>query len=99
MQNLPFLPFWGYEFCSFGEFQPSKSAKFHKNQNSEPLNVLKWQILHFKNLQIDFTKNLSDRKILKFPHCGLKVAVNGRKPCTKMVRLKLNFFLKVKFIW
>ena len=24
-----------------------ESAKMHKNQNSEPLNVLKWQILHF----------------------------------------------------
>ena len=23
------------------------SAKIHKNANSEPLNVLKWQILHF----------------------------------------------------
>ena len=29
------------------EFQPSKSAKIHKYQNSEPLNVLKWQILLF----------------------------------------------------
>ena len=27
------------EFCSFGEFQLSKSAKMHKNKNSEPLNV------------------------------------------------------------
>ena len=29
----------------FGIFQLSKSAKRHKNQNSEPLNVVKWQIL------------------------------------------------------
>ena len=26
--------FRGSEFCSFGKFQPSKSAKFHKIQNS-----------------------------------------------------------------
>ena len=35
------------KFYQFGKFQPSKSAKIHKRQNSEPLNVLKWQILHF----------------------------------------------------
>ena len=47
VQKLPFLPYSGYEFCSFGEFQPSKSAKIHRNQKSQPLNVVKWQILHF----------------------------------------------------
>ena len=46
VQKVPFLHFRGCEFCSF---QPSKSAKIHKNQNSEPPNVFKWQILHFKN--------------------------------------------------
>ena len=35
----------------FGKFQPSKGAKMLKSQNSEPQNVLKWQILHFKNPQ------------------------------------------------
>ena len=40
------------EFCYFIRFQPSKSAEIHKNQNSEPLNVLKWQILHFLIPQI-----------------------------------------------
>ena len=34
-------------FWYFGKYLPSKSAKIHENQNSEPLNVLKWQILHF----------------------------------------------------
>ena len=34
-------------FAIFGKFQPSKSAKIHKNQNSEPLNVSKWQTLNF----------------------------------------------------
>ena len=38
--------FRGSEFSAFGEFQPSKSAKILKTQNSEPLNVSKWQILH-----------------------------------------------------
>ena len=33
----------------FGRFQPSKSAKIHENQNSDPLNVLKWHIFNFKN--------------------------------------------------
>ena len=28
--KLPFLPFLGSEFCPFGTFQPSKSAKMHK---------------------------------------------------------------------
>ena len=45
--KLPFLPFLGSEFCQFGKLQPSKSAKIPENQNSEPLNVLKWLILHF----------------------------------------------------
>ena len=42
-----FNHFGGCEFCSFGELQPSKSAKIHENQNLEPLNVLKRQFLHF----------------------------------------------------
>ena len=29
------------ELCECGRFQPSKSAKIHENQNSEPLNVMK----------------------------------------------------------
>ena len=49
MENLPIANLGGYEFCSFGKFRPSKSAKNHKNQNSEPLNVVKWLILDFKN--------------------------------------------------
>ena len=28
--KLPLFPFYGSEFCSFGKFQPSKSAKIHK---------------------------------------------------------------------
>jgi len=28
--KLQFLQFWGSEFCEFGKFQPSKSAKIHK---------------------------------------------------------------------
>ena len=31
----------GFEFCSFGKFQTSKSAKIQKNENSQPLNMLK----------------------------------------------------------
>ena len=33
--------------CTFGKFQQSKSPKIHKNQNSGPLNWLKWHILNF----------------------------------------------------
>ena len=49
---MPFLPFRGSELVEFGAFQLSKSAKIHKNQNSEPLKVLKWQILHSSNPKI-----------------------------------------------
>ena len=38
----------GSEFCQFSNFQLSKNAKKNlENKNSEPQNVLKWQILHF----------------------------------------------------
>ena len=33
----------------YGKFQPSKIAKILKNQNSVPVNVLKWQISQFLN--------------------------------------------------
>ena len=35
------------EALDFVKFQPSKSAKIHKIQTSEPPNVLKRQIFHF----------------------------------------------------
>ena len=41
----------GSEFCSFGKFQPSKSTKNHKGQNSGALNLFKWQIFHFSKAQ------------------------------------------------
>ena len=34
-------------FDKFGQFSLQKAEKLHKNQNSEPLKVKKWQILHF----------------------------------------------------
>ena len=43
-----FCHFMGFELCPFSKFQPSKSAKIHKNENSEPPNVLKWQIRQLK---------------------------------------------------
>ena len=45
--KLTFCNFRGSGFCCFGKFKPSKSAKIHENQKSEPQNMLKWQILHF----------------------------------------------------
>ena len=52
VQILQFLAiFWVMNFANFWNFSTQKSAKIHKNPNSEPLNVLKWQILHFWNLQ------------------------------------------------
>jgi len=54
--DFPFLKIKkGCEFWSFGTFQPSKNAIIHKNQNSEPLNVVKWLILPLKILKIEFT--------------------------------------------
>jgi len=43
-KNCTFCEFLGSEFCYLVKLQPSKSAKIHKNQNWDPLNVLKWQI-------------------------------------------------------
>ena len=37
-----------FHFC---KFQPTKSEKMHRIKNSEPLNGLKWLILHFKKPQ------------------------------------------------
>ena len=38
-------------FVHLVNFSLQKVQKFIKNQNSEPLNVVKWLILHFKNPQ------------------------------------------------
>ena len=46
-KNAIFCHIGDSEFWFFGQFQPSKSAKIHGNQNSETINVVKWQILHF----------------------------------------------------
>ena len=42
---MPFLQFHGLENLDLAKFHPSENAKNHENQNSEPLNVLKWQFL------------------------------------------------------
>ena len=47
--KLPFCHLLGCEICEFDQFQPSQSAKIPKNHNSESLNLLKWQSLHFQN--------------------------------------------------
>jgi len=41
-KNANFAILWDSEFVDLGKFRPSKSAKIHKSQNSEPLNVLEW---------------------------------------------------------
>ena len=43
-----------FAILGFGKYQPLKSANIHKNQNSEPLTVLKWQILDSKSTQLWF---------------------------------------------
>ena len=48
-QKCHFFHFRSSVFCWFGKCQPSKSAKIHKNQNSKPANVLRWQILNLYN--------------------------------------------------
>ena len=48
--KLPYFAILGaLKFVNLVSFQPSESAKIHKNDNSEPLKVFqfKWQILHF----------------------------------------------------
>ena len=42
----------GVKFVNLGNFGLQIVQKFKKNENSEPVDVLKWQILHFLNLQI-----------------------------------------------
>ena len=43
LKSCHFLQFClGSQFCLFGEFQPSKSAKMLRNQISELTNLLKW---------------------------------------------------------
>ena len=44
--KLQFWPLLGSENCLFGKFKPSKSVKIGKNQTSEPLTLLIWQILN-----------------------------------------------------
>jgi len=46
---LIFGNFRGSEDWYFGRLKPTKSAKTHRNLNSEPLNMLKSQISHFWN--------------------------------------------------
>ena len=65
VQNLPFSLFLGLRIFNVGKFQTSETDKNHKNQNSELSNVLKWFWIS-KILEIDFTENQSDRKIMKF---------------------------------
>ena len=46
-------------------------AKIPKNKNSEPLKIAKIAVFDtLKSVKIDFTENLSGKKIVRFPHCG-----------------------------
>ena len=48
LENSRFFAISGaLNFVDLVNLSPEKVQKFIKNQNSEPLNVLKWQILHF----------------------------------------------------
>ena len=50
--KTPFLPFQGLQILLIWQiFQPTKSAKIHKSQNSDALNESKWQMLPFYNPQ------------------------------------------------
>ena len=51
-KNAIFVIFGALNFVTLVNFSLSKSARINKNKNSEPLNVLKWQILQFLNPQI-----------------------------------------------
>ena len=48
-KNVVFAIYRVLNFVNLVNCSLSKSAKIHKIQNSEPPNVLKWQILHFQN--------------------------------------------------
>ena len=67
VQKLPFLAVLEVPNFDFDKFLTSK---IHKNQNSEPLKIAKIVVFETsKYVKIDFTENLSGRKILKFQHC------------------------------
>ena len=53
-----------------GESQPSKNAKIHENPNSKLLDVKIGSFCTTEIPEIDFTENLSDRKLIIFPHCA-----------------------------
>ena len=73
--------------CSFGKFQPQKSAKINKDLNSKPLNVLKWQILLWfhansewkKNHEISTLWNVTTLKSTYYPVLSLLRNVISRK--------------------
>ena len=44
-----FAIFEALKFVDLVNFSHPKSAKIHRNEKSEPLKVLQWQILHSKN--------------------------------------------------
>ena len=55
-KNWNICHFSGFTFCWFSKFQLSKSAKTHKNQTSETLNVLEiCRILDSEFTNFDFT--------------------------------------------
>ena len=52
-------------------FEPAENRKMHKKSKSKGSKCIEMAVYGpYKFLQIDFTENLSDRKVIKFPHCG-----------------------------
>ena len=66
LREIKFVEFRSSKTAIFALFGALKDAKIHENQNSEPLNVLKWQILHFlkaENYKINKIWSLKNAKM------------------------------------
>ena len=58
VQKMPFLHYWGTDFCQFGKLQPSIRAKIHINQTSELLNMSKMADFENVNLPILISRKI-----------------------------------------
>ena len=51
-------------------FEPSKSAKIHKNENSEPSICVKLADFAIQKSPNLISRKMRNRKIMKFSHCA-----------------------------
>ena len=79
------------EFCWFGKFWCSKSAKIHESQNSEPINVFKWQIFrpYIQQLWFHASCDISNSDVV-FSHANLSNLLGPIGPNQIFVKKRLG---------